>query len=198
MIIKKIVSLCKDAGVFNIIDDYLGDVQWLGNGEAYYPLEGCPIFDEDSFCTVFDISDKKREKLVLARHVGLDVLKGATPYEAPYEAEYRPMDVVGLPGVGGMMALTNGAKLLFIPSAYIEPLEMSLSELTFWERRDDSGSVYVLIRRGIVTAALVWARDILSERYVQSLRHYTQLCSGEVVAAEPEGEQMRLEEDGDE
>ncbi len=39
----------------------------VGDGYALYPLDGLPILDEESFCAVFDITGKQREK-ILFRH----------------------------------------------------------------------------------------------------------------------------------
>ena len=143
MIMKKVYSLCKNAGMFNLIDDVKGGLQWLGNAEAYYPLEGCPIFDEDSFCATFDIPEKKREKWIVARHDGFGILGGATPYDVEYEEELRPIENVGMPGVGGLMALTNTERIWFIPLDCIEATGTSISELTFWARRDNRGMTYI-------------------------------------------------------
>jgi hypothetical protein len=190
MIMKKVYSLCKNAGMFNLIDDVKGGLQWLGNAEAYYPLEGCPIFDEDSFCATFDIPEKKREKWIVARHDGFGILGGATPYDVEYEEELRPIENVGMPGVGGLMALTNTERIWFIPLDCIEATGTSIAELTFWARRDNRGMTYIAVMRGIVTAALIWTRDVLSERYVRDIRAYTELCTKGF--AEGSGVQMQL------
>lgn len=181
MIMKKVVAICKACGVVNIVDDNAGGMQWLGNGEAYYPMDGCPIFDEDSFCAVFDISDKKREKLVVARHDSTRVMHGVDLYDlhdVEYEEQYLPMTEIGVPGGGPMMALTNQERMIFVPAAYVEAIGRELSELTFWVRKDGKGKELVFVRKGIAAAALIWTCDILSERYVKNLRRYTELCTG--------------------
>ena len=70
MKLKKVLSICKTNGLYYLYDriDRSGEItQWLGDGYALYPLDGLPILDEESFCTVFDITGKQREK-ILFRH----------------------------------------------------------------------------------------------------------------------------------
>lgn len=70
MKLKKVLSICKTNGLYYLYDriDRSGEItQWLGDGYALYPLDGLPILDEESFCAVFDITGKQREK-ILFRH----------------------------------------------------------------------------------------------------------------------------------
>ena len=70
MKLKKVLSICKTNGLYYLYDriDRSGEItQWLGDGYAIYPLDGLPILDEESFCAVFDITGKQREK-ILFRH----------------------------------------------------------------------------------------------------------------------------------
>lgn len=70
MKLKKVLSICKANGFYYLYDriDRSGEItQWLGDGYALYPLDGLPILDEESFCAVFDITGKQREK-ILFRH----------------------------------------------------------------------------------------------------------------------------------
>ncbi len=39
--------------------------QWLEDGKSAYPLVGLPIMDVENICAMFDITEKKREKLVM-------------------------------------------------------------------------------------------------------------------------------------
>lgn len=50
MKLKKVAALCKTAGVYNLCNQVDGDgtvgVQWLGDGEALYPMHGMPYLRE--------------------------------------------------------------------------------------------------------------------------------------------------------
>ena len=80
MKLKKVLSICKANGLYYLYDriDRSGEItQWLGDARALYPLDGLPILDEESFCAVFDITGKQREK-ILFRHERLpENLNGA-------------------------------------------------------------------------------------------------------------------------
>ncbi len=68
MKLKKAVDLCLKAGCVHLYDHVDGNgvvTQWLGDGSAIYPLGGIPYLDEDTFCAVFDVPERKREKLLI-------------------------------------------------------------------------------------------------------------------------------------
>lgn len=70
MKLKKAVSLCMQVGNLNLFDhtdEYGAVTQWLSDGRACYPLCGMPYLDEDTVCTVFDIPEKKQEKMMIRR-----------------------------------------------------------------------------------------------------------------------------------
>ena len=64
MKIKKIVDLCKKSGRISLFMDKDGG-QWLSDGTAFYPLIDAPIFDTESICATFDITEKQRENIIL-------------------------------------------------------------------------------------------------------------------------------------
>lgn len=97
MKLKKVLSICKANGLYYLYDriDRSGEItQWLGDGYALYPLDGLPILDEESFCAVFDITGKQREKILfrherLPEHLNVeDVAAGDKSAKCP--AYYTP------------------------------------------------------------------------------------------------------------
>ena len=76
MKIKKIEKLCKEAGRIYLydepgtVDEETGELdeptrQWMGDGNAVYPLDGMPYLAEREVCAIFDIDEKKRDKIVI-------------------------------------------------------------------------------------------------------------------------------------
>lgn len=72
MKLKKVAALCCQEGAVRLFDqtDASGEVvrQWLGDGRAAYPIDGMPYMETDNICTMFDIPEKKQEKMTF-RHV---------------------------------------------------------------------------------------------------------------------------------
>lgn len=97
MKLKKVLSILKANGLYYLYDriDRSGEItQWLGDGYAIYPLDGLPILDEESFCAVFDITGKQREKILfrherLPEHLNVEDV-AATDKSAKCPAYYTP------------------------------------------------------------------------------------------------------------
>ena len=71
MRIKKVGAICNAGGCYYLMDerDAAGEIvgQWLGDGKSAYPLVGLPVMDLENICAMFDITEKRRKKCVLAR-----------------------------------------------------------------------------------------------------------------------------------
>ena len=69
MKLKKVGAICNAGGCYYLMDerDAAGEVvgQWLGDGRSAYPLVGLPVMDLENICAMFDITEKKREKLIM-------------------------------------------------------------------------------------------------------------------------------------
>lgn len=100
MKLKKVLSICKTNGLYYLYDriDRSGEItQWLGDGYALYPLDGLPILDEESFCAVFDITGKQREKILfrherLPEHLNVEDGQRATNW---FGSMKRPLSTAG-------------------------------------------------------------------------------------------------------
>lgn len=60
MKVSKVVKICKDSGSFEVVKDN-GEI-WLGNGQSFYKLDEVFELTENMICTLFDISDKKKNE----------------------------------------------------------------------------------------------------------------------------------------
>ena len=73
MRIKKVGAICNAGGYYYLLDerDATGEIvgQWLGDGKSAYPLVGLPVMDLENICAMFDITEKKRDKLVMSAPV---------------------------------------------------------------------------------------------------------------------------------
>ncbi len=69
MKLKKVGAICSAGGCYYLMNqkDAAGETvyQWLGDGRAACPMVGLPFMDVENICAMFDITEKKREKLVM-------------------------------------------------------------------------------------------------------------------------------------
>lgn len=66
MKLKKVAALCGSANAFCLFDRVDSDgvvTQWLGDGCCAFPLHGLPVLSEPELYRMFDVSEKKQDKI---------------------------------------------------------------------------------------------------------------------------------------
>jgi hypothetical protein len=129
MKLKKVLSICKTNGLYYLYDriDRSGEItQWLGDACALYPLDGLPILDEESFCAVFDITGKQREKILfrherLPEHLNVEDVAAGDKLVREYETTF-------INGGLRLKPLKTNNGVMFIRSLYLSPLEDVIDE----------------------------------------------------------------------
>lgn len=154
MKLKKVLSICKANGLYYLYDriDRSGEItQWLGDGYAIYPLDGLPILDEESFCAVFDITGKQREKILfrherLPEHLNVEDVAAGDKLVREYETTF-------INGGLRLKPLKTNNGVMFIRSLYLSPLEDVIDMVQFYERTTPQGGSYIVAKAGFLTAA---------------------------------------------
>ena len=85
MKLKKVAALCSSANAFCLFDRVDGDgvvTQWLGDGCCAFPLHGLPVLSEPELYRMFDVSEKKQDKIYF-NHSALP--EGLNKYLGPLE-----------------------------------------------------------------------------------------------------------------
>ena len=124
MKLKKVAALCSSANAFCLFDRIDGDgvvTQWLGDGCCAFPLHGLPVLSEPELYRMFDVSEKKQDKIYFnhsALPEGLNVEDWCRS-----EVRAEDMDVTISSGGKVLMPLRFPGGLLFIQSKYLGPLE---------------------------------------------------------------------------
>ena len=143
MKLKKVAALCGSANAFCLFDRVDGDgvvTQWLGDGCCAFPLHGLPVLSEPELYRMFDVSEKKQDKIYFnhsALPEGLNVEDWCRS-----EVRAEDMDVTISSGGKVLMPLRFPGGLLFIQSKYLGPLEDQMDFLELYVRRSDSGGRY--------------------------------------------------------
>lgn len=116
-------------------------------GYAIYPLDGLPILDEESFCAVFDITGKQREKILfrherLPEHLNVEDVAADDKLVREYETTF-------INGGLRLKPLKTNNGVMFIRSLYLSPLEDVIDMVQFYERTTPPGR-FVHRRKGRV------------------------------------------------
>jgi hypothetical protein len=196
MKIKKIEKLCKDAGYIFLYDE-LGSCneengeleeparQWMGDGYAVYPLDGMPYLAEREVCAIFDIDEKKRDKIVINHFENLPEyvsLADQMETDEPLE-EIRFQMSLG----DDELALfrDEGGRLVVIKAEYKKTID-NWKECQCFKRVSADGKPFVAVMSGCILRGLIGTYRI-NEQLVETLGVVYNAAG---VAAEQE--QMRV------
>lgn len=159
MKLKKVLSICKTNGLYYLYDriDRSGEItQWLGDACALYPLDGLPILDEESFCAVFDITGKQREKILfrherLPEHLNVEDVAAGDKLVREYETTF----------------INGGLRL--------KPLKDVIDMVQFYERTTPQGGSYIVAKAGFLTAAVIMPY-VISKKFADELEELSYQC----------------------
>lgn len=196
MKIKKIEKLCKDAGYIFLYDEIgscneeNGELeeparQWMGDGYAVYPLDGMPYLAEREVCAIFDIDEKKRDKIVINHFENLPEyvsLADQMETDEPLE-EIRFQMSLGDDDLA--LFRDEGGRLVVIKAEYKKPID-NWKECQCFKRMSANGKPFVAVMSGCILRGLIGTYRI-NEQLVETLGVVYNAAG---VAAEQE--QMRV------
>ena len=196
MKIKKIEKLCKDAGYIFLYDELgscneeTGELeeparQWMGDGYAVYPLDGMPYLAEREVCAIFDIDEKKRDKIVINHFENLPEyvsLADQMETDEPLE-EIRFQMSLG----DDELALfrDEGGRLVVIKAEHKKPID-NWKECQCFKRVSADGKPFVAVMSGCILRGLIGTYRI-NEQLVETLG-----VVYNAAGAAAEQEQMRV------
>lgn len=177
MKLKKVGAICNEDGRYYLMDqkDDDGEIvsQWLGDGKSAYPLAGLPVMDTENICAMFDITSKKREKLVMRE---MDA-PGTMNWEDTDQLERQldePKLCVRYDGMD-LLPLETSAGITFIQEKYLLPLE-NLDYMRIYERRGTDGGLYIVAKIGMILQAVIMPMDLPDQDFMCLLTDMTRQC----------------------
>ncbi len=177
MRIKKVGAICNAGGCYYLMDerDAAGEIvgQWLGDGKSAYPLVGLPVMDLENICAMFDITEKKREKLVMRRADVPDSMnwEDTVPLERQLD---DPKLCVRYDG-RDLLPLETTAGVTFIQEKYLLPLD-GLEYMRLYERQSTSGGLYIVAKIGMILQAVIMPMDLPDKDFMEALNDLTSQC----------------------
>ena len=178
MKLKKVGAICNADGYYYLMDERDADgeivAQWLGDGKSAYPLVGLPVMDLENICAMFDITEKKREKLIMRR----DDVPGSMNWEdtAPMERQLNdPKLCVRYNGMD-LLPLETSAGVTFIQEKYLLPLD-GLEYMRLYERRGRNGDLfYIVAKIGMIIQAVIMPMDLPDGDFMYLLNGLVRQC----------------------
>lgn len=164
MVIKKIISLCTKTEEVCTLKQ--GEVQWLGNGQAFYVLnEEIPWLSEFMFCAAFDIKAKKAEKIHFS--FGEPVPEG---YDFSDAAENENL-VERVSGIGiqyngkSLIPFITSEGIAYLDRAHFAPLtDLDWDMVNIYERRSKNGTLFFVVKFGFTVVAVIMPCDSIIDK----------------------------------
>lgn len=177
MKLKKVAALCCQSGAIRLFDqvDTTGEVvcQWLGDGRAAYPMAGLPYMDTDNVCAMFDISEKKQEKMTFRQAAAPESINWDDADQAERQLDDPKLCVRH--ECRELLPLRTSEGIIFIQEKYLAPLD-NLDYMRLYERRSGSGGVYIVAKVGMMIQAVIMPMDVVNEDFVDKLDELTAMC----------------------
>ena len=174
MKLKKIASLCNQTGRFYLYDrqEEYETEQWLGDGIAAYPLCGLPYMEIENICAMFDIPEKKQAKLIMRQE---DAPVAFSMDDTDRTERELADSLLHLRYEGReLLPLRTSAGVVFIQEKYLAPLD-DTDYMRLYERRTESGGVYIVAKIGMVIQAVIMPVDVVSEKLIGRMEELTSL-----------------------
>ncbi|MBR5094463.1 MAG: hypothetical protein IK095_05160 [Oscillospiraceae bacterium] len=152
MIFKNLVMLCRAHKRILLYGGPDG-TQWIGEGNAIYPLHGMPPMDRTALPVVFDVQQKDLGKYTIKHE---DALPSIFDYHdtAP-EMQLQPEPISLVLSGALLRPLRTSRGLMFYDPDYLRPLRDLQDTLEIYERATAQGQVYFAVKSGLLLQALI-------------------------------------------
>lgn len=182
MKLKKVDAICGATGQYLLLDlknqnDEI-TMQWLGDGNAFYPLEGLPVLNQENICSMFDISGKKLERVKLDRFDAPEKINWDN-YDLS-ERELHEPDLRLRLGGADLMPLATSAGISFIDEKYLAPMDAP-DYMRLYERRSKDGTVYIVVKVGLILQAVILPSVLPDDSLLNMLDILMQQCRHAMV-----------------
>ena len=177
MKLKKVGAICNAGGCYYLINQTDADgenvYQWLGDGRSAYPLVGLPVMDVENICAMFDITEKKREKLIMRQMDAPDTMNWEDT--DPLERQIGDPKLCVRYDGRDLLPLETTAGITFIQEKYLLPLD-GLEYMRLYERRGTDGGLYIVAKIGMILQAVILPMDLPDKNFMELLNELSSQC----------------------
>lgn len=170
MKLKKLAALCSRAGMYKLYNQVRAsgevEVQWLGDGEALYPLYGLPYVTEMELYRMLDVPDKKQDEIMFAQ----DDLPEWMDVRDVCAGEQRVVESGVVIRVNGaeMLPLRWEDKLIYISRRHLDPVS-DAAELDLYVRMGRKGQQYVVVKDGLQLVGIIMPPNCVTTQFADTM-----------------------------
>ena len=172
--IASILKKEKQVFLYNTADD----VQWIGDGNALYPLFDfrALCLDEDSLFAILGIPENQRDKFHYDSLFMPDTIsvKDRDPAENQLDSGSMTINTGGR----SLLPLRTQKGLVFIDHKYLSPISSVMEVVELYERISPSGEIYIAVKAGFMLTGLIMpVKDAISKSFVNTIKDIADQCA---------------------
>ena len=176
-------QICKGAKRIELFSAPSSSVQWISDGGAFYPLYNLPEMREENVFALFDIPEKKQDKI---RFEYKSQLPEAICFGDTAEAEnVLELGYISICARGrALRPLKTSHGMIYINEKYLKPFADAENGVQLYERYTPGGEVYIAVKEGFLLTGIILPDDIVTEDFVEALKVIYELSA---LSAENKG-----------
>lgn len=199
MKISAIQQICKGAKRIELFSAPASPTQWISDGGAFYPLYNLPEMEEENVFALFDIPEKKQDKIRFEhkRHLP-EAIRFTDTADVENALDFGTISLYARGRV--LRPLKTSVGMIYINEKYLKPFADAENGVQLYERYTTGGEVYIAVKEGFLLTGIILPYDIVTKEFVDELKAIYELSA---LAAEnkklhrlgaEEPEQIDLEE----
>ena len=180
MKIASIQQICKGAKRIELFSAPSSSVQWISDGGAFYPLYNLPEMREENVFALFDIPEKKQDKIRFEHKRQLpEAISFTDAVDAENALEFGNISIYARGRV--LRPLKTSLGVIYINEKYLKPFSDAENGVQRYERYTPGGEVYIAVKEGFLLTGIILPYDIVTKEFVEELKTIYELSA---VAAE--------------
>lgn len=174
MKIKKMIAICKQNKCITLFNSK--DGQWLSDGHAVFPMYDLPVFDGDSICRTYDITEKQQSKIVFRFEATLPT---ALNFEDTVDDEQLLTngDLILLDGGRKLIPYITESGIAFLDGKYLDVVsDYEESGIDVYARRNTYGNLYFAVKSGFILIGIILPEKVINNDFVKRIKNLSQMC----------------------
>lgn len=199
MKISTIQQICKGAKRIELFSDPSSAIQYISDGGAFYPLYNLPRMEEENVFTLFDIPEKKQDKIRFEHKRSLpEFFDFSDTTDDEIALEFGTISIYKRGRI--LSPLKTSLGIVYINEKYLKPFSDSENGVQLFERHTPDGAIYIAVKEGFLLTGIILPYDIVTPEFVEELKTIYKLSAlaadnRRPVPAEPdEAEQLDIDE----
>ncbi len=176
MKISTIQQICKGAKRIVIYSDPSVSVQYISDGGAFYPLYNLPRMEEENVFALFDIPEKKQDKIRFEHKRSLpEFIDFSDTTDDEIALEFGSISIYKRGRI--LSPIKTSLGIIYINEKYLKPFSDSENGVQLFERHMPGGGIYIAVKEGFLLTGIILPYDIVTSDFVEELKKIYELSA---------------------